>query len=324
MASPPLSTISICSGVGGIELGLSLVLDLRVVCVVEWDAAAAATILARMEEQALDPAPVFCGSVADFNPAPFVGTELLVSGFPCQPHSSAGSRRGTADERWIFEDIARVIGNMGCRAVFLENVPGLSVSGLGEVLGALAQSGMDATWDCFRASDLGAPHARERIFVLGWNDLGAERISDAFRQPVRDGSERGPGRAQAPECRDAESGDVGSDLADADCGRREEFGVAESGNLEGERRGESDRRSAVREFDDRSLWPPGPLDRAAWERIARNDPEILPALEPELLRASEWSPSRMDRLRLVGNCCVPSVAALAFARLAKRAGLVSW
>lgn len=97
---------------------------------------------------------------------------LVVAGFPCQPASAAGRRAGTDDERWLWPDIARVIGAVEPRLVFLENVPGLlSVNGgtaFHEVVEDLSALGFDADWDCFSASEVGAPHRRERLFILAY------------------------------------------------------------------------------------------------------------------------------------------------------------
>jgi len=114
-----LATLSLCAGVSGIELGLSLVVRTRVVGWVERDAYAAAVLLARMADEAMEPAPVWCGDLARMDTAPFVGVDLVTAGFPCPPFSSAGRRGGTDDDRWIWPDIARIVRDVGPRLVFL-------------------------------------------------------------------------------------------------------------------------------------------------------------------------------------------------------------
>ena len=153
---------------GALELGVSIVWPRsRVVCHAEWEAYAATLLLARMEEQALEPAPIWCGDLAELPTAPFLGVDLVCSGFPCQPWSAAGRGQGVEDERWIWDDIARLVRDVGPRMVFLENVsPLISRGGLALVLGDLAALGFHAEWCCLRASDVGAPHKRERVFVL--------------------------------------------------------------------------------------------------------------------------------------------------------------
>jgi DNA (cytosine-5)-methyltransferase 1 len=139
---------------------------------VERDAYAAAVLLARMEDSYLEPAPVWCGNLEGLDTAPFRGVDILTAGFPCQPWSVAGKRAGTDDARWIWPAIASIIGDVGPRIVFLENVPGLLAGGVAEVLGSLAALGYDAEWDLFRASDVGAPHRRERWFCLAYARCG--------------------------------------------------------------------------------------------------------------------------------------------------------
>jgi len=114
----------------------------RTVGYVERDAYAAACLLARMEEQALEPAPVWAGNLEDVRWERWSGAvDCIVSGFPCQPWSAAGKQRGISDERWIWPAIVECIRAVGPSLVFFENVRGLvSGGGLEAVLGDLASS----------------------------------------------------------------------------------------------------------------------------------------------------------------------------------------
>lgn len=104
--------------------------------------------------------------------------DLVCGGFPCQPHSLAGKRRGMSDARWLWPEFARIIADVRPSAVFIENVPGLRTSGLSTVLADLAALGFDAEWGCFSACEVGAPHSRRRLFVLAYSDgkLGETRV----------------------------------------------------------------------------------------------------------------------------------------------------
>lgn len=83
MAVAVVTCLSLCSGISGLERGLRLAMPgLRVVAYVEREAYAAATLLARMEDEALEPAPVWCGDLEDFDPNPFVGVDIVSAGFP--------------------------------------------------------------------------------------------------------------------------------------------------------------------------------------------------------------------------------------------------
>lgn len=92
--------------------------------------------------------------------------DILTAGYPCQPFSHAGQRKGLDDERHIWPHIAEIIGKFRPGIVVLENVRGHLSLGLKEVLKDLAERGYDARWAVVRASDVGAPHRRERVFIV--------------------------------------------------------------------------------------------------------------------------------------------------------------
>jgi DNA (cytosine-5)-methyltransferase 1 len=178
MVVPTLSALSLCSGIGGLDLGVRIGSGVvgyraRTVCYVEREAFAAAVLVARMDDEALDAAPVY-SDLLTFDPLPWRGcVDLVHAGFPCQPVSLAGKRLGQDDARWLWPRIADIIGVLRPRYVFLENVPGLISRGLGDVLADLSTLGFDAEWLTLRASDVGAPHKRERWFCLAYRVAGA-------------------------------------------------------------------------------------------------------------------------------------------------------
>lgn len=182
-----LSALSLCAGVAGIDLGLNLAdPTIRTVCYVEWSHFPAAVIAARIEDEALDDAPIW-DDVGTFDGRPWRGVvDIVTAGFPCQPVSLAGKRLGMADERFIWGDVARIIGEVRPRYVFLENVPGiLTADGgafLGRVFGDLVELGFDCEWDLFSAEETGAPHKRQRWFCLAY------AASDLRRSPRHDRS----------------------------------------------------------------------------------------------------------------------------------------
>jgi DNA (cytosine-5)-methyltransferase 1 len=92
--------------------------------------------------------------------------DLVAGGFPCQPVSLAGKQLAQQDERWLWPEFARTLRVLRPRYALLENVPGLLVHGMGDVLGDLAALGFDAEWQVLPAAAVGAPHLRERVFVL--------------------------------------------------------------------------------------------------------------------------------------------------------------
>lgn len=94
--------------------------------------------------------------------------DVYIGGYPCQPFSSAGKRKGTADARHIWPHIARALGVLRPRLAVFENVAGHLSLGFDTVLGDLAALGFDAEWRTLRASDLGAAHQRKRLFFYAW------------------------------------------------------------------------------------------------------------------------------------------------------------
>lgn len=173
VAIPVLRTIGLCAGVGMLDEGLHTAFDdlgiqSRAVGYVERDAFAAASLLARMEEQSLEPAPVWAGNLEDVRWESWHGSvDFIVAGFPCQPWSAAGQQKGTDDARWIWPAIADAVRRSGAWGVALENVRGLvSGGGLDPVLGELADMGFVAQWGIVSAASVGASHRRERIFIL--------------------------------------------------------------------------------------------------------------------------------------------------------------
>ena len=170
-----ITHISLCSGYEGIGLGLRRVLpNLREIAFVEREGFPVANLVAKMEAGELDTAPVFT-DVKQFPYGKFRGqVDILSGGFPCQPFSCAGQRKATDDPRHLFPYIRDGIRDCRPRIVFLENVGGIisAKTGDGEsvlkyVLRELEGLGYRATAGVFSAEEVGAPHQRKRVFILG-------------------------------------------------------------------------------------------------------------------------------------------------------------
>ncbi|HVZ89599.1 MAG TPA: DNA cytosine methyltransferase [Polyangia bacterium] len=107
--------------------------------------------------------------------------DIVCGGFPCQDISLAGRGAGIEGERsGLWAEFARVLGVLRPGIAFIENVAALVARGLDRVLRDLAEIGFDAEWTCVRASDVGAPHRRDRIFVLAYSD--SERVRELHRR----------------------------------------------------------------------------------------------------------------------------------------------
>lgn len=172
--------LSLCSGAAGIDLGLIIALPgYRSVGHVERETYAAATLVARMEDASLDRAPVW-DDVASFDGKPWRGAvDILSAGYPCQPFSVAGKRRGADDPRHLWPHIARIIGEIEPPFVFLENVAHHLRLGFPEVATGLVGMGYRLAAGIFTAAEVGAPHRRERLFIL------AIREGDELANPAR-------------------------------------------------------------------------------------------------------------------------------------------
>ncbi len=244
-----MNGLAICAGVGGLELGVELAVpDYRTVCYVEREAFAAANLVAQMEHGALAPAPIW-SDVGTFDGSAWRGrVDIVTAGFPCQPWSAAGKRQGTDDERWIWPDIARTIRDVGPGLVFLENVPGLVAGGgLEPVLGDLSVLGFDAEWDVFSAAEVGAPHKRERVFILGyserwrrdgwalesWRRSPGRDAAGGASEDMADSSGRGRGERGQPSGRGGQPDGGGQAVGDAkyanDEGAGESLGATRGG-----------------------------------------------------------------------------------------------
>lgn len=208
MASPAVRVLGLFAGIGGLERGVCAGLrDVgrasKLVGLVEGEAFGAACLAAAMRRGDLDPCPIWLGDVREFPAAAFAGAvDLVVAGFPCQPASSAGKRRGTDDERWIWPEVVRVAKESRARYLFLENVRGLlnvnGGEGFAQVLEGMADLGLDAEWTVLPASAVGAPHRRERVFILGRRGVeDADRCDSAWIrsiEPSREGRLSGADR----------------------------------------------------------------------------------------------------------------------------------
>lgn len=172
---------SLFSGIGGLDLGLECALhdggfDVSTLWQCEADPWCR-SILARHWPRA-----VRYDDVRAVGPdAPRV--DVLCGGFPCQDVSYAGKGAGLAGERsGLWFEFARVVRDLRPRIVVVENVAALATRGLDAVLGSLSEAGYDAVWFDLRASDVGAPHRRERLFIVGWNVADAANRGDVRRE----------------------------------------------------------------------------------------------------------------------------------------------
>ena len=170
-----MNELALFAGAGGGILGGHL-LGWRTVCAVEWEAYPASVLCARQNDGLLPPFPVW-DDVQTFDGKPWRGIVDVVSGgFPCQDISAAGGGAGIEGERsGMWREMARIIGEVRPRFAFVENSPMLVTRGLERVLADLTAMGYDSRWGVISAADVGAPHQRDRIWILSTDTCGIRR-----------------------------------------------------------------------------------------------------------------------------------------------------
>jgi DNA (cytosine-5)-methyltransferase 1 len=278
---------------------------MQLVGVVERQVFAAATWVARLENPSLVEAPErSCPPIYDdittFDGRWLAGcVDLVTAGIPCTPHSLAGKRLGVDDDRWIWNHVFRIYREVGARLLFVECVPGLlSTGGFPAILASLASCGLAAEWLCLSAAAVGAPHKRDRFFLLAVAPADAGGIALRGQLAERDQPHAALGG-------DAQPDDDGAHRppADADGEGRQQLGIG--GVLEGEwqalghdadGRGGADAADAVREQRALGWREPGD-DGEELEAVAGGDVRrgCEEAAESSLRRADAGSLSWVDQ-----------------------------
>jgi DNA (cytosine-5)-methyltransferase 1 len=182
-----MNELALFAGAGGGILGGHL-LGWRTVCAVEWEPYPASVLCARQNDGLLPPFPIW-DDVQTFDGRPWRGIVDVVSGgFPCQDISAAGKGDGLDGERsGMWKHMARVVGEVRPRFVFVENSPMLTTRGGTRVIGDLTALGYDCRWTVMGAADVGANHQRNRMWIVGksqcaglerqWSQPGQQEIA---------------------------------------------------------------------------------------------------------------------------------------------------
>jgi len=167
----PITIVEMCAGYGGIGLGLRRIFgeNLRTIAYSEIETAPCELLLTRMEEGQLDAAPIWT-DLKSFPWQDFHGlVSILVAGYPCQPFSAAGNRKGEDDPRHLFPHIREGIRQMRPTICLFENVEGHISLGLEQVLADLEELGYESTFCLCSAAEVGLPHQRKRVFILSYD-----------------------------------------------------------------------------------------------------------------------------------------------------------
>jgi DNA (cytosine-5)-methyltransferase 1 len=234
------------------------------------------------------------------------GEWIISGGFPCQDISIAGKGEGITGARsglWFtYHEAIRILRP---RFAIMENVGMLVHRGLREVLGSLAEIGYDAEWQDIRASDMGAPHRRERIWIVAyperdgrnerWPECEGQRgsvaLDGASGEMADTGLPKSQGRNEAAERGKRETCSISSPCGDVADAKRER---GCSGRSEGENAVHDDPcGETIRHGSDREWW----------------------STEPDVGRVAHGIHHRMDRLKGLGNAIVPQIAELLFRQI---------
>jgi DNA (cytosine-5)-methyltransferase 1 len=173
---------SLCSGYGGLDMAVEAFYGAKTAFMCDIDKYASIVIKERWGVPNL-------GDMKQVDWSNVEPVDILTAGYPCQPFSTAGQRKGSADERHLWPYIKKIISHLQPSRVILENVRGHLTLGFKEVLADLTKIGYDAKWSIVRASDVGAPHRRERLFVLAQPaDTNGER--SVIRESTKERNQR--------------------------------------------------------------------------------------------------------------------------------------
>ena len=341
------TVLSLCTGYGGIERGLELAgYQHRTIAHVEIEAFAAANLVAKMEEGKLVPAPVW----SDLKTLPAhcfrERVDVLTGGYPCQPFSAAGLRKGSEDPRHLWPyiyDHVRTIRPVRC---FFENVEGHISLGLRQVIDDLEGLGYQTAWGIFSASEVGAPHQRKRVYILAYasgsgrqqvtRSAYADETAHEGRASIQthiaagDGEGRGAGamaytnsarqqpsewQPRSPEARH-NPGRGSETLANTDSQRQRRWAETAGRQARPGTEGSAgtnvadanEQRLAIRE----GVGEYSQSQLQAFERADSEERRSAWATEPNVGRVVNGAAFRVDRLRLLGNGVVPHTAAKAW------------
>jgi DNA (cytosine-5)-methyltransferase 1 len=267
-----LNELALFAGAGGGILGGHL-LGWRTVCAVEWEQYPASVLCARQNDGLLPPFPIW-DDVQTFDGKPWRGiVDVISGGFPCTDISAAGKGAGIDGEAsGMWREMARIIHEVRPRYVFVENSPMLTSRGLGRVLGDPASMGFDARWGVLGAADVGAPHQRDRIWIVAkWRGQLPHAQHDRIRwwEQQQEGVEKKNGK-----------------ISNTTIKRCEKFSSSSQNKK--------------------------PTSYVGWHDSHRKSTTDWWTFEPDICRVADGVAFRNDRLKAIGNGQVPLCAATAW------------
>ena len=273
-----MNELALFAGAGGGILGGKL-LGWRTVCAVEIELYAISVLIQRQNDKILPTFPIW-DDIRTFDGGPWRGIVDVVSGgFPCQDISAAGKGKGIEGSRsGLWKEMARVIGEVQPKYIFIENSPMLRTRGLQVVLKDVAEMGYDAKWGVIAAEEAGAPHKRERMWIKA-------RQSNLFLHSKHDGD--GWWQQQSKSVKK-----TNEELANTNRTGRQK---------------ECDERMAT----NKEKWIPSSILPESSSSRCQFINEWWKA-EPDVGRVADGVAARVDRLKAIGNGQVSTVVRLAW------------
>ncbi len=342
-ANADLRTISLCSGYGGLDIGFHRAFpNAHTVLYVENEIPAASILVENIKKGRLDDAPIW-SDLKTFDAGPWRGrVDAILGGYPCQPFSVAGKRKGTEDPRHLWPYIARIVDTIRPRICVFENVRGHVRLGLSEVLGELRGLGYRVRAGIFSAAEVGAPHRRERVFIFAEmanaesgqrggrggrekakqsyavNCCDSTTLADSMRAGLEGHTGPGSGGHEPgwlAQIQDGQAADGCGTLADTVSERRRGGGIRHGESASA--RDEAETQVAGSCFG----WPSRPgEDQHEWEEPRTIDGKLNPSWVAQLMGLpADWVEvsglTREMKLRALGNGVVPQQAELAIRTL---------
>jgi len=327
-----LNGLDLFSGIGGISEALSP--WVRTVAYCENDRYAQAVLLSRMSRGEIHTAPIW-DDVTTLKAEYLPKIDIISGGFPCQDISIAGAGKGLEGERsGLFGEIIRLSSELRPRFILLENVPAITFRGLSTVTREISKLRYDCRWGLLSANDVGAPHRRERWWLLGYSKHDGPSSSEGRGSSRKESSQGSRGREHkgevgkfagtsdesinvahsndprsgAPKHEDKSGREKGADKGQDDTQHRSCRCSQVMADSEHERRERRIYRGENQERKDKQ-------GHSRCSSSGRAGQTYSWAAEPDLDRVVNGLPLRGNRLMRLGNAVVPQCAREAFIRL---------
>jgi DNA (cytosine-5)-methyltransferase 1 len=303
-----LTVGSLFSGIGGLDLGLERA-GMKVIWQSEIDEFACKVLKKHWPEV------VNHGDIKQIDWGTVERPDVICGGYPCQPFSTAGKRKGTDDPRHLWPWVRESISALQPRYAVLENVRGhLSLGGL-QVIGELAEIGYDAEWRVVSAAGVGAPHRRDRLIIVAYPEElfsnGSDNNTRERLEPKTVSKLRNGGGAQDLAYPNDARGGTPESGTNTDWSAQvkewenvTQFGISRRGanvaNTNSEQLGQRGQQENARQTH--RVWQHNGSRQTGYDGWQWWE------VEPDVGRVANGVPDRVDRLRGLGNAVVPQVA----------------